>query len=177
MLAFSVVLVLAFVSTPLSGQGSCDMATVEKASYCENEGLVLQASDLVSNATYYQCASCDMISAEPGTCDDCEEKLGKKTSGKNVCKHCYAAPKSVEVCVKTFYECSGCGASATKAGTCGDCEEALEKRTSRALIIYVCPECDGSSTSPGSCSDDTCGKHGKALVRSCSESGSAPHSK
>jgi hypothetical protein len=155
-------------------EGACDMKKVESGLYCETDDMLLDKDDIVSDKTYSACSECGAI-----VDDECEcgGKVEKKTSGKNVCAQCFEKPVKVEVCVKEFYECEDCGERATTAGECPDCEVALVKQTSKAVITYECSECGAATFAAGKCTDEECENHGKALQKSCSESGSFPHVK
>ena len=166
------------IASVAAEESDCDMKTVAKMHYCESDMLVLEKSDLVSDATYYECAECDGRYATPGECPDCEgSTLVKKTSGKNACKHCFGPTVEVEACVKEYYVCDACGEESTSPGKCSGCEEpqAMVKQVSRAVITYQCDGCGTSVYKAGKCTDADCEDKGKALVRRCSMAGEYPH--
>ena len=167
-------------STVSAEESACDMKTVVKMRYCENDLMLLEKTDVVHDTTYYECEECEGVSESPGTCPDCEEpKLVKKTTGKNACKHCFSPTIEVEVCVKEFYACPECGHEAAKAGPCPECEDSvnLVKQVSRAVIVYECDGCGETRHAAGTCTDPDCEHKGKALVRRCSYSGESPHTR
>jgi hypothetical protein len=126
---------------------------------------------------YYECEDCGVVEKAPGKCEFCDEALVKKTSGKDVCPHCFRKPEPCEVCVKTYYECEDCGHQAAAPGKCEDCDAPLVKKVSRAVVEYACPECGDSALKLGKCSEEGCENFGKSLVRQCSMSGEFPHVK
>lgn len=167
---------LLFVLFPRADvRGDCDLAKVERAKYCESCSEVKLADQLVSKKVYFECSDCGAKQDKAGKCSDCDVVLAKITSDVDVCDTCYQKPVACEVCVKMHFECPDCGASADKAGKCVDCEVVLQKNVSRALIKYECGECATESFTPGKCSDEDCASHGKALRKTCTESGHPPH--
>lgn len=153
----------------------CDLKTVVKAFYCENCEAVLEKKDLVSDVTIYVCEDCETASKTGGQCESCEAPLKKKSSGKDVCKTCFAKPMAVEACRKVYYECPDCESRRTNPGACEDCETALQEKVSLALVIYVCPTCGDNRMEAGKCEDEECKNFGKPLARSCAAAGEAPH--
>jgi hypothetical protein len=158
-----------------SDDDACDMKTVQKMRYCEDEDRILEKDEVVSNQKHWVCESCGIRRAEPGACPDCEEALVEKVSGKDVCKHCYGPTVEVEVCVKKCWRCAECETFHEKRGKCPECEKELVEHTSHSLIVYECPECSMWSYKPGKCTTGDCDAKGKALVRRCTLSGEFPH--
>ena len=84
------------------------------------------------------------------------------------CKDCKDA-KPVEVCVKTGYYCAKCDKWSDKAGPCGkDC--AFEAKEVVSEVVYKCAhaDCPNESDTAGDCC-------GAKMVKSCTKSGTAPH--
>ncbi len=174
----SVLLVVAAVAViPVfaSDEDACDMKSVQKMRYCENEDRILEKSEIVSGQKYYVCESCGVNHAAAGKCPDCEEALVEKVSAKNACKHCLGSTVDVEVCVKKAWACEGCETLNAKGGECPTCEEALIEQVVHSLVVYQCPECDASSYVAGKCTTEDCEAKGKALVKTCTLSGEFPH--
>jgi hypothetical protein len=153
----------------------CDMSKVVKGYWCAEDSRILDEKELVSDVTYYQCPECKDIRKEAGTCEYCDKKLEKKTSGKNVCPECFVKPAAAEICVKAYYECPECGRQSLTAGHCDDCDKDLAPQTSRAVIRYVCTGCEASSLVPGKCTNKDCEQFDKPLKKTCSMSGTFPH--
>lgn len=169
--------IVALLTVPVfaGSNDACDMKTVEKMRYCENEDRILEKTEVVSDVKYWVCESCGTKHAKGGTCADCEEPLVEKKSGKNACKHCYQPTIEAEVCVKKAWICPECETLYAEAGKCVHDEEVLVKHVSRSLVYYECPECMMMSYKPGKCTTEECEAKGKALVRRCTLSGEFPH--
>jgi len=165
-------------STVAAEESDCDMKTIVKMRYCTDEERLLEKNELVSNAKYYVCPDCEGRFEKSGKCPDCEDpKLVEKTTGKDACKYCFGETVEVEACEKTYYVCEECGDESAKPGKCSGCDESQEmkKEVSHALIVYVCEDCGMTSLKPGKCTDEECDSKGKALVKTCSQSGNMPH--
>ncbi len=172
----AVILVLAVGALSKAQEGDqCDMKTTRKGRACEICG-PLAASDVVSESTYWECDGCGFVSAEAGSCSDCDEspELTKKKSGKDACGSCFGGTHAAELCVKTDFHCATCLTRSAKAGEC-ECGESFEKQESIGEIAFECDGCGASAPAAGNCDDDECDSTGKALVRRCSRSGRPPH--
>lgn len=173
-------LILFFVGSAASGkdaedESECDLSNVVKMHYCDDDEIIYEKKQLVSDKKYYYCEDCEEVVEKAGKCPHCEGKVVEKVSGKDVCPVCYGAVVDVEVCVKDYYECPECEATSTKPGKCAECEKDLVKKTSKALVDYVCEECGHTSHKPGTCPDKDCEAKGKKLTRTCEKSGEFPH--
>ena len=126
------VLVLGGAGTVLAAHGKCDVATVEKASYCEKCKHVLDKDKLndkgeckhckvaakeidVCVKKSYECAHCKVVSTEPGKCEKCQKDLTEEISK---CPVVYRCPK----CKYTAAEAGKCAANC-----CKDKDVELEK--------------------------------------------------
>jgi hypothetical protein len=159
-----------------TGDG-CDMKTVEKAFYCEPCKATLAKKELVSKKKYYECEGCQSKADKSGKCEACDKKRAKKVTDKGVCPRCFAKPVPAEACVKDGYACPKCGDLAAKPAKCGVCKAKHKKVPVRAVILYRCEGCGKSGYAPGNCESADCAKKGTAKVRTCSQSGNAPHAK
>ena len=163
------------IPAPESHSGPCDLATVVPGFYCEYDGNLLEAKDLVSNVTYFECPECSDRSDAAGQCEDCEVALIEKTSEKDVCKDCLGKPMAVEICVKKAFECAGCGHMSATPMHCEGCDEDLQPTVVKAMVVYSCEECGETEREAGNCTNEDCGHNGKPLARTCESSHEFPH--
>ena len=148
----------------------CDLKKIEQVYWCND---CESPCDLVKG---YVCGDCDSKSDKPGKCPDCEVERKKAVW----CKSCegIVSDKKVDVCVKTGYTCEDCGTQSFKPGKCSGCEESLKEVAVKCRIVYKCSGCGHSQFEPGKCEQDEDSEcYGKALTKSCAQSGTFPHVK
>jgi len=122
-------------------------------------------------------SDCDLAKIEQHAwCATCEQFLTAADLNEEGNCNCGAKPTKVAACVKTFYRCSDCWEESAKAGKCPSCEQEMAVTLSKALIVYVCEGCGNTQNQAGTCqADEEAECFGKALKKTCSESGTFPH--
>ncbi|MBI3273282.1 MAG: hypothetical protein HYZ53_30105 [Planctomycetes bacterium] len=124
-----------------------------------------------SYVAYADCGKCHQTKTEEGWwCGGCKAAVTPADLKDGKCAKCGGAPEKCVLCIATGYVCEKCKVESAKAGDCEKCKGKLAEKTVKAKVIWACPDCGHEGKS-----GDKCEKCKKDCAKSCSASGTFPH--